>query len=73
MKRSTFIKNFAALAGGVVLSCKSEFFENYLEPKTNSSLSLEDAKSWFENSYLTNFEAVSLGIGIYSSTMPTCN
>lgn len=28
---------------------------NFLEPETSKSLSLDEAKSWFENSYLTNF------------------
>jgi len=56
MKRSTFIRNFAAIAGGgVILSCKNDSLLNFLEPETSKSLSLDEAKSWFENSYLTNF------------------
>jgi hypothetical protein len=41
--------------GGIILSCKNDYLMNFLEPETSKSLSLNEAKSWFENSYLTNF------------------
>lgn len=56
MKRSTFIKNIAALAGGgVILSCKNDLIDSFLEPVTTNTISIEDAKEWFEKSYLEKF------------------
>lgn len=56
MKRSAFIKSFATLAGGgIVLSCKNGLISDFLEPETTKSLSVDEAKKWFEGSYLTRF------------------
>ena len=38
-----------------MLSCKNGLIADFLEPETTQSLSLSDAKKWFEESYLTSF------------------
>lgn len=61
MKRSAFIKNFAAIAGGgIVLSYKNGLISDFLEPETTKSLSINEAKKWFEGPYLARFKGAKL-------------
>lgn len=40
------------MRGGVILSCKNQSILDYFEPETSKSISIKEAKDWFENIYL---------------------
>lgn len=59
MKRSSFIKSFVSVAGGYSLvSCSSDIFVDLIDPTNDmdNSVSLDEAKIWFDDSYLPNME-----------------
>ncbi len=56
MKRNQFLKNTLAFAAGSVLfSCKNEMISNFLALESTDSSDINEAKDWFQNIYLKEF------------------
>ena len=56
MKRNQFLKNTLAFtAGSILFSCKNEMVFNFLSLESTDSSDINEAKDWFQNVYLKEF------------------
>ena len=62
MKRNDFLRNFATIAGGLtVLSCDKNLVGEFMADIEGESISISEAKSWFDKVYLSKYAAVRMG------------